>query len=505
MKKMCLFLALAMAVAFCGTALAANTVELYTATSGVSEVYWGPVFTSGPGGTSAYVLTRGIFEPAATKPGQTGTTLYAISGTENNTAGTEMFSRALKYMAGCTPIGGPQLISGTTNTVVVYVQAPANQTVGNSADSGATLFIVNGLSGADIKNPIGIPFTGAGVALVGALGAGNYSTAPVTIDSENTSYSGATIYGVSGVSIAAGGGVRGVSVWGISAQTGAYALTPSQSNVTSFVATGNNGVSVVTAAPVVSGTSLFVVGWNQTTAGNTIYQFAKNNIYNGITASAAIDTNRTVSDKWVPTPCVAGNSIFVVDNHGGVSSYRVDNLSRNYGFSYVGASTAARGGVTASPVTDGTYIVLCATSSVTNYRLSELNTGTKKWTYDFGANKSIWATPVISNGFVWVVVNDLILNTSTTYRFTLDSTTGGIQTVETFGQLTFADPIIVDGHLWTVSFDPTVRKVAAPGADGIGYWPQFKFDKGKTGHNTASHPTIFPGDDDSTCFISTVK
>ncbi|MBW1723206.1 MAG: hypothetical protein JRH13_13805, partial [Deltaproteobacteria bacterium] len=57
MKKFLAFFLAAAMVLGAGTALAANTVELSTATSGVSTVYWGPVFSRHSSGLSAYVVT----------------------------------------------------------------------------------------------------------------------------------------------------------------------------------------------------------------------------------------------------------------------------------------------------------------------------------------------------------------------------------------------------------------------------------------------------------------
>jgi len=521
MKKLMVFIfAAIMAVGFAGTALA-DTVELTTATSGVSRVYWGPVFGTATGGASAYVVGGTIADDSPV----TGATLYAISNDKMNAAGTEMRAQILNsgswWRSGATPIGGPQLISGTSDTVVVYVQASAADAVGNGTTfSGNTLYIINGGTGAAIYQ-LGIPNGGmirgggSGGVLRGADSALTpYCLAPVTIDSESVgTTAGATIYGVSGATTSAVINANaGVSIWAVSAQTGTYVTAGGvQTGLTSFVTSGPSGVSSVQAAPVISGTSLFIIGYSSAGAGNTIFQFLKNNLKAGVSVVATVNLNADKSDQWIPTPCVSGNSLIVVDNNGGVTSYYTANLTRNWTTPsrlYVG--NEAISGVTAGPVTDGTYIVLCSTSSVTNYMLNNLSGGSKEWTYSFGANKTIDATPAISNGYVWVTVNDQTPGApnSTTYRFNLASTTGNIQTVATYGKLTYASPIIANEDLWTVSYNPVVEKIAQTNiARGEAYWPQFKFYANKAGENTraALQAVVDTATDDSGCFISTIK
>jgi hypothetical protein len=170
------------------------------------------------------------------------------------------------------------------------------------------------------------------------------------------------------------------------------------------------------------------------------------------------------------------------------------------------AGLSVDGGVTASPVTDGTYIVLCGTSSVTGYNLETLSGNSKEWTFDFGANKSIWATPVISNGYVWVNVQDTILNTTTTYRFTLsDDYDGDPLIVRVDGKLVYASPAIVDTDLWTVTYNPVVEKATAVGASAANNFPQFKFDKAKAGANTLVTEEVAAVGSSGGCFISTIK
>ena len=526
-KLMILVLALSMAVGFAGTAMAQTTVELNfnDTASGVSRVYWSPVFGTATGGASAFVVGGSILNETADGI-FTGTTLYAVSNTLSNTAGTELRTQSVLFASGATPIGGPQLISGTSDTVVAYVQAPSTQTVGDgTSNSGNTLYIINGGTGANIYE-IGLVGSALAAASDGPgsiksnadTGLTPYSTAPVTIDTETVATSaGATIYGVSGATnTEATTGAAGVSVWAISAQTGTFATYAglADAGLTAFVAGGESGVSAVHAAPVISGNSLFIIGYASAYNGNTIFQFDKRNLKAGVSNESTVNiVSADASDQWVPTPTVSGGSIFVVDNNGAVSAFTTANLSLQYSVDYAGTSDS---GVTAGPVTDGTTIVLCSTASVTGFNLNTLSGNSKEWAYDFGANKSIWATPVISGSgttnYVWITVNDTVAQAATTYRFTLNDTfNGDPQIVRTHGKLVYASPIVVDTNLWTVTYNPTVEKLTATGASGVTYWPQFKFDKGKTGANLftastteAEAATAVPGSSGG-CFISTIK
>jgi hypothetical protein len=296
----------------------------------------------------------------------------------------------------------------------------------------------------------------------------------------------------------------------VSAQTGTYALTPDGlSSTTIFSFAGASGVTAVHAAPLISGDSLFIVGFGgggATGGGNTIYQFVKNNLLAGVSAQATITpTSTTLDDQYIPTPAISGGSIFVVGNSGGVTAYSADNLTAQYTVDYTGVQTVTSG-VTASPVTEGAYIVLCSASSVTNYMLDNLSGNSKEWTYDFGANKAIWATPVISNGYVWVSVQDTILNTTTTYRFTLnDDYDGDPLVVKVDGKLMYASPAIVGTDLWTVTYNPVVEKADVVGASAANNFPQFKFNKAKTGANTLVTEEVPAVGSSGGCFISTIK
>jgi hypothetical protein len=266
-----------------------------------------------------------------------------------------------------------------------------------------------------------------------------------------------------------------------------------------------SAVSQVHTAPVISGESLYVVGYSALgTGGNTILQFAKNNLYDGPTDAATVGLNADLSDQWIPTPTAGGNSIFVVDNNGGVSAYAANNLALQYSVNYGG--NLAVGGVTASPVHNGTYIVLCATSSLTGYQINNLSGNSKEWTYNISpaSRYTIDSTPAISGGYVWVTVNDALTGTATLWRFTLTDTYDGSPLIVANLPQTFASPAIVGNSIWSASYDPLVEKIVAGGAAGENNWPQFKFNKAKTGSNTAEEEFVDPGSSGG-CFISTIK
>ena len=537
MKKLMLFiLAAVMAVGMGGTALAATTVE-FNVDGGVSNVYWGPSFGTATGGASLYVLSGTIFDITATGNNESATTLYGISNTLTNADGTELLQQQLMTsgnfadISGSTPIGGPQLVSGTSDTVIVYVRASSLDTVGSQPESGNTLYAINGGTGA-VYWAKAIPCTGFAPTsdlsvFDGAnTGATFHCTAPVTIDTSSyisDTLGGATIFGVSGATWTGSALIgSGVSVWAIDADTGAYTTSSAGlTNVTGFPFIGGSagsGVSVVHAAPVVSGSSLFIIGYGAD-GGNTIYGLLKDNLQGGVTealinGSGAAD----LSDQWMPTPCVTGGSIFVVDNDGGVTSFYTQNLTQNYASQLIFGEELTTG-VTAGPVTDGTYIVFSGTTRIRCAKVDNVSTGvSKEWEYSFGASKSIWATPAIvgqsGTTYVFVSVNDTGANTARTYRFTLTDTYQGAPTiVRAHGKLVYASPIVVEDDLWTVSYNPAVDKLENIGVSGLTYWPQFKFDAAKTGANlytpsaaaaAAAAAAYTPGSSGG-CFISTIK
>lgn len=138
--------------------------------------------------------------------------------------------------------------------------------------------------------------------------------------------------------------IGGASIFAINSSTSGYATNMNgMSNVTGLGLTtfGQSAVSSVQTAPVISGESLFVVGYSSVGAGTTLLQFAKNDLYAGLTGATTVGLNVDLSDQWIPTPTTGGNSIFVVDNNGGVSAYAAVNLDLQYAVDYAGALAAA--------------------------------------------------------------------------------------------------------------------------------------------------------------------
>ena len=97
---------------------------------------------------------------------------------------------------------------------------------------------------------------------------------------------------------------------------------------------------------------------------------------------------------------------------------------------------------------------------------------------------------------MWVTVLDRVKGDATTFRFNLSDNTqnGGVQQVESHGEQIYASPIIVEDDVWTVTYNPLVRKTTDSNASGVTYWPQFKFDKEKTGANTFTPSTTAPAE-----------
>jgi len=341
-----------------------------------------------------------------------------------------------------------------------------------------------------------------------------YSLAPVTLEWDSTT-SAASIYGVSGSSVqgivSTGDiGSSSVSVWQYNSGDGSLTSTTAFSIATS-------GVSNAHAAPVISGGSVFYIVSSLT--GISIVQFDKqdltvggDNIMGAGVASAwvvePLNTTAGNNAQFIPTPCVSGDSIYVVDNLGGLTRYYTQDLSSTWMFQFNTTNQAA--GVTASPVTDGTYLVLCSASSVSNYEIDNLSGNSIEWAHDFGnpARYQIWQTPVISNGYVWVLVRDLTAGDTQIHRFQLaDNTTDGNRSLLQTIADSYADHIVVNDDIWTATYNPTVERIPQTNfARGYSYWPQFKFDAAKTGHNTEpADPDQPPAGTSGGCFISTIK
>jgi len=541
MKKFGFILLVAFtAFCFAGTAIAADTVRLQSITTGAAQVEFPLVYSTIDSAASAYAVTN---EYALGTWTATGTSVFAISADRTNTAGTEMAAieltdLALQDLTGVTPVGGPQLLSGATSSMVVMVIAGAGSGVGDTTTAGATLYRIDGGVNGGVELEVGVPFNGytisqadeipGGVLSDALTGNTTYCLAPVTIDWEEA-YSAASVYGVSGTTLA---GSTGVSVWRrSSADFGCNATTGTT------VFNQASGVSTVFAAPVISGNSLFIVGTYWTAAGPSgisLFQFDKRDLLaapigaDAMACGAALNsanivppaglatTNQGVG-QLTPTPCVvtssSGGTIFVVDWSGGVSGYDIQDCDQLFGYDtdFAVISTA---GVTASPVTDGSKVLISWTSSVSCFEVVNCSNGSgvsKVWEYDFGTaayRYQLWSTPALSNGYAYVTVMDTgSSNDTAIWRFKMSDTYDGDPAVVASRAEMFASPIVVGDKLWFCTYNPTVERLADTGfAYGENYWAQFKFDAAKTGHNTKveDEPTVIPGDSGG-CFISTIQ
>ncbi len=520
-----------------GTCFAATTAKLETQEANIDQVFWPMVYSELSSGASAYLVT-GTLIPQQWD--SNGVSVFSVSNDKTDGTGTEMRALAINpallntELTGCTPIGGPQLLSGTTGAMIVYVLAPATQTVNSSASGGGTLYCIDGGTSA-INWSVGIEMPNFGPApvaattsvfvdyLAAAAGGGltPYCIAPPTIEWD-AGGNGASIYGVSGVSTAAANGAEttlaGVSVWHRTSGAGAI------SGQTQFSI--QSGISVVGTAPVISGNSVFIIA-PYTLAGASgisIIQFDKRDltvdgglgpIGCGLNIADVLQDRPAAtltSDSITPTPCATGNSIFVTTWFGGVSIYYAADLSLLQNLALYNATT----GVTAGPVTDGNRIVIPWTSSVSCFDIDNLSGASRAWEYSFETDPTaathklgIWSSPVISNGYVWVTVRDETGGDTQIHRFNINSnnTAGDRTLVATRGDI-YSDPIVVGTDLWLSTYNPTVEKISQTNyAWGENYWAQFKFDAAKTGHNTAAAAleAAYVAGSDSGCFISTIK
>jgi hypothetical protein len=530
-KLMILFLSAAMAFCFAGTALAQpTTVELDTnPATGTTRVFFGPMFTTAGDGTgaSAYVVTGSPLGLTGTAQA-TGTSLYAISNTLTNAAGTLMRSQRLRFFgSGETPMAPAQIASGGHKsgvTVVVQTFSWVPGHGGGGTSAGTSIYAVNAAGGKlwEVYEPYSNLPSGTGTALYDAVSMGTpICLAPLTIDDEFVAKAGSTIYAVSGSTVNGALPGGGVSIFALNAASGVSATINggAASNATAFpnVVT-NSAVSTINAAPVISGNSLFVIGWSQEFAGATIFGFDKNNLRAGVSDMQLVGLGYDRSDQFIPTPAVrtdsAGTSIFLVDNNGGVTVYTdaLRDLSKSYTF-MLGDTVAS--GVTAGPVINGDYLVLCGSGSVSGYQIGRFSgTGVASaishiWTYSFTERTTprIWATPAMSSNFVYVTVVDEANNNSYVYRFNVSKTNPDATVIHSDTNQTYGSPIAVGHNVWTVSFNPEVKKIAQQGfVNAKNYWRQFKFDKAKSGRNTIpDSDEVAPADDDDTCFISTLK
>jgi hypothetical protein len=588
----------AMLLSVSGTCFAQETVFVDQTLSGTTRLWTGLAYSfSTPAadgnrgvntsGQTAYGIISGLTEVGAGlhpagNPSQKalGATPFAVWDSDANA--DDILDRIVfaaapagmpQYWSSSTAYVQPAVISGETNAFVVLIQSGATHAVANSFAAGAN----NGMSGATlamidgatmtINWAFGIPEnaqrSGASYYISNAFaGETAYFPTQLTVWTPGTvlDTTGATIYGTSGVSSVgaeSAASVWAVTNWGALITNGTTAWPANQA----YAGVGSNGrlnvfdtgrvtavsvsaISGFVAAPVISGESVFYVGYNGNIGGITVYQLDKDDLgpVGGVINASTVKPVSIRPDRFMPTPVASGGSLFVVCNQGGVTVYDTQDLTTSFGVGgrtvgQLGANGAGTGGsfllpagavgtgVTASPVVyeydnegdplPDPYIVFCGTSAVTCYQISNgLGTNTRAWWYNFAANISpasqIWGTPAVSNGFVYVPV--VWGANGTIFVFDIDAGNNAWVARHDLNGPIYADPIVVNTDIWSVSLGnaPQSASVYKFQEAGTGralanpYWTQFKFDAAKTGHNTlVDDDDFFPSD--GGCFISTVK
>jgi hypothetical protein len=533
MKKFSITALIVMLVAaFAGTAMADRSATITDTTPGM-RVSKGPVVIQDINGTGTtlYVAT-GYLQynnlKEGTAPGA-GVSVYAIDTQRTNTDGTlqkrqltgAAASAMQAYANGVTLISAPVVTTKALQGVSVFytILAPNAQVVGSvgsgftQVNTGVTIISLNGSSGA-MNWQRGIALNG--LVAAAAANAPYADVSPLTLDDESIATSGATLYMAAGVDTTSGTGT-GATVYSIDADNGAIVGEYAFPGVGAarFAST----VSGFFSAPFISGASLYVLGWDATSAGVTLYGMNRNNLYAGVSAVGLVNqANMDYSHAQTPTPAVSGNSIYVVaagtGTQAGVTVYNKYTLAKEYYVPY--GPVAAGTGVSASPVTDGNYIVLSTLTAVSAYPLTSTNglsANRAQWTIDLAklftdGIYQIWGTPAISNGYVYIPVSDTTgANRGFVLRCTLGTATANPTKISTITEMVVADPIISAGYVYAATYNPTVHQIdGGVGAVGFNNWQQFKFDKAKTGYNynPPQNPPP-PDDDDSGCFITTVK
>jgi hypothetical protein len=503
MKKLMVFIMAAfMAVSFAGTASAVDATRVLS-NANTLQFFASPVAETG---CTTYLLAGGSADPNAANTNSSGATLLMINPVTG--ASTYWLGAAISR-AGASAFGTPAVISGET----VFIQL-SNLQSPNAATAGTSVVAIDGITGGTYWTR-SIPHVPTASGAVGGVNIGTQFagntlyTVPLTIDP-----AGSTIWGVSGVSIPGIGG--GVSLWAMKMSNGAYSAF-------------GTGVSTIFAAPVISGNSIYILGGNAT-AGVSLIAFNKNNPALVIRRDVYGATGNTP----FATPAITGNSLFVVDATGGLTAYNTNTLLAG-AQDFIQYATQASTAVTASPVTNGSFLVVTANDTnlgqagVTVFDLSRPlagSTGASWWFVWTGA--TVTATPAISNGILYVAVNRTSQG-GVIDRFNLAGHSGRLAqpdyvsiTQDSRGRILgffdYSSPIIKGASLQIVSNGGTnIAGSAAAntpvlyyfdnvGANGNNYWQQFKADAARTGENTAAAVTPAPaGDSDSGCFISTIK
>jgi hypothetical protein len=323
-------------------------------------------------------------------------------------------------------------------------------------------------------------------------------------------------------------------------------------NILVKATTSVGGISGFVSAPAISGESAFYVGYSQAAGAVTLYQLDKDdlggftggvqNAVGGVIYSAPIRVGVDWSDHYMPTPVVSGGSIFVVCNNGGVTVYDTQDLEFQGGrtLGYVGEillGANAQTGVTASPVvyetnSDGSartdpYIIMCGSSAVSCYLISDgLSGNSRQWWYNYankagGADDTIWGTPAVSNNYVYVPVWSTADNTgwidvfNITGRASLANDEQAPTATHRLNGPAVASPIVVNRDMFTLAFGTAGNPARAYKFDestrltderyAHAYWTQFKFDAAKTGENTVVEEEDYVPGSSGGCFISTIK
>jgi len=530
MKKLIFLVFVAVLAVGFGTAFADNTVNL-TDTTTTLRVAKGPVVISDYSGTgtSLYVASGDLQFNGNNSLTNNGVSVWAIDTVRTDNAGLmvkkELTSILKPFLTGTTLIGAPVVATQGPNSKYIGVSvffltaAPQTTLTGNltsdiSSGAGMTLWALNGATGAT-QWTRGIAMN----AMSGGLFTGTsiFASSPITIDTESVATSGATLYGTAGAGLNGGNGgsISGASVFAIDADTGAL-VTNGVTEFPNCTVSAISSVSGFFAAPVISGNSLYILGWNGSVNAVTMFAFDKNNLKAGVSRyGEVVQKGMDLNHAQMPTPAVSGASLYVVaagtGGWAGVTVYDTTTLAVKESKT-IGPCPAS--GVSASPVTNGNFIVLSTLTAVTCYQLpGGLSTNVGKWSIDLAKSPytdgtyQIAGTPAISNGFVYIPVID---TTGATKGFllkaTLDSTTGNATKIGGITNMVAADPIVGGRNVYAVTYNPTVYQIGGVGADGVATWNQFKFGASKTGANTATSaaaPAV--GDDNSGCFISTIK
>ncbi|MEW6664836.1 MAG: CFI-box putative sorting motif-containing protein [Thermodesulfobacteriota bacterium] len=534
-KLLVLFLAAFVTVGVVGTASAVD----YARNLNSGEYITPPVAS----GDTVYVLATGTVGNGATlfqiNP-STGVSAY-LTGTYNG-----------KAAAGASAYTGPVLYqaSGDSGVTLVMqvVQTPA--TIGSTAGQNAAQWELGGTSVYAFyfspTNGVGVThFNNAAISLGHMSGgitafytqndaglfAGVSSWSSHLLVDADTTTGGTSVFGTSGVSAYAG-----ASIWsiGLGTVSGGARLN---SNAFNGNSAATRGVSGFSTPLLISGNSLFAIGDYRYTAaasGVSLLMFDKRKLQAGPNkAVELVGAQQTPGITPFPTPAISGNSIFVVDGVGGLTAYSISSTNllpqaRN-ALDFVQLGNTVTTAVSASPVCDTQFLAVAvnhlgtAVAGITVFRIDNKairSTSGTSWWYEWTAGTTIAATPVISNGNLYVAVNSRN-NGSTLHRFVMNrAAQGHIQapdqswTVDAngaaFGFIETNGLILANGRLIALSNHGGAKRIysidVTNSALGYSYWRQFKFDAARSGNNTRS-PDVVPAveDDDDTCFISTLK